>query len=102
MRGHFTLYNFFDGRAFQPDFVLFLQERNGETITYQLFIEPKGQHLEEQDRWKENFLKEISGNVQLLAENNRYRVFGVGCFYNRVRENEFRDTLNGIIEEIHR
>lgn len=99
---HFSLFNFFDGRTFQPDFVLFLGKKNGESETYQLFIEPKGGHLVKQDQWKEDFLKEIStiGSVQVLTENYKYRIHGVGCFYNMERENEFRDTLNGIIEEI--
>lgn len=99
---HFSIYNFFDGRTFQPDFVLFLYKKNGESKTYQLFIEPKGQHLEVQDRWKEDFLKEIRtySDVQLLTENSEYRIFGVGRFYNMDWQNEFRDTLNEIIEEI--
>lgn len=98
---HFSIYNFFDGRTFQPDFVLFLQERNGDLKTYQLFIEPKGKHLVKQDQWKENFLNEFRtlGDVQLLIENNEYRIFGVGRFYNIEWENEFRDKLNGIIED---
>ena len=99
---HFSLFNFFDGRTFQPDFVLFLGKKNGESETYQLFIEPKGGHLVKQDQWKEDFLKEIPtiGSVQFLTEDYKYRIHGVGCFYNMERENEFRDTLNGIIEEI--
>ena len=55
---HFALYNFSDGRTFEPDFVLYLGVANGDRLTYQLFIEPKGEHLEDKDRWKENFLKE--------------------------------------------
>ncbi|HBO33719.1 MAG TPA: hypothetical protein DD636_03110 [Anaerolineaceae bacterium] len=43
--GHFAIYDFAQGRPFQPDFVLFLQEKSGELITYQLFIEPKGKFL---------------------------------------------------------
>ena len=39
---HFAIYNFEDGERFEPDFVLFLQEKNSdEKITYQIFIEPK-------------------------------------------------------------
>ena len=93
---HFAIYNFSDGRAFEPDFVLFLRETNGKSTTYQLFIEPKGQHLIEQDRWKEDFLKEICTecNSRLLTENNKYRVIGVGYFYNSERENRFRDKFN--------
>ena len=98
---HFAIYNFSDGRAFEPDFVLFLRETNGTSITYQLFIEPKGQHLIEQDRWKENFLKEICAECdsRLLTENSKYRVVGVGYFYNSERENRFRAKFDKILTD---
>ena len=69
---HFSLYNFFDGQVFQPDFVLFLGKENGETLSYQLFIEPKGEHIEDFDRWKEDFLKEINTErkSELIIETN--------------------------------
>ena len=58
-RKHFKIYNFKDGRGFEPDFVLFLREKEGKALTYQMFIEPKGKHLKEHDKWKEDFLKDI-------------------------------------------
>ena len=89
---HFAIYNFSDGRPFEPDFVLFMGTANGKSLTYQLFIEPKGEHLENKERWKENFLKEICGEYEykILAENRKYRVIGVPTFYNLKRENEFK------------
>ena len=33
------------GRAFEPDFVLFCKQKAGKELTYQVFIEPKGNHL---------------------------------------------------------
>ena len=95
--GHFAIYNFSDGQAFQPDFVLFLKEKDGQSIIYQLFIEPKGEFLADKDRWKENFLKEIKkefGNKLLkLGEESGYRLIGVP-FYNNEDENTFRETLD--------
>ena len=98
---HFALYNFADGRAFEPDFVLFLRKTNGRSITYQLFIEPKGQHLMRQDRWKEDFLKEICAECdsRILTEDSKYRVIGVGYFYNSERENRFRDRFERVLED---
>ena len=98
---HFSLYNFSDGRGFEPDFVLFLRETNGELLTYQLFIEPKGQHLMEQDRWKEDFLKEIRAKCdsQLLIENKKYSVVGVGAFYNEDHQDKFRTKFNKALED---
>lgn len=97
--GHFAIYNFSDGQAFQPDFVLFLRQKDGETLTYQLFIEPKGGHLTEKDRWKENFLKEIKqefGNRVLKLEESKYRLIGVP-FYNNEDENAFRQSLESAL-----
>ena len=92
---HFSLYNFFDGQAFQPDFVLFLGKENGETLSYQLFIEPKGEHIEDFDRWKEDFLKAIDTErkSELIIEDKHYRIIGLP-FYQEKNQNEFRETLD--------
>ena len=99
--GHFSIYNFSDGSPFQPDFVLFLREKNGESFSYQLFIEPKGEHLAAHDRWKEKFLKEIRAAYQskILTENGKYRVIGVPSFYHERYENQFKEDLNAALTE---
>lgn len=98
--GHFAIYSFFDGQAFQPDFVLFLHEKNGKSLTFQLFIEPKGGHLKDHDRWKESFLKEITeefGNKVLkLEDKSKYRLIGVP-FYNNEDENQFKESLSKVL-----
>lgn len=97
--GHFAIYNFSDGRAFQPDFVLFLREKDGKLLIYQLFIEPKGRHLKEHDRWKEAFLEEITnefGGKPLTFEDKKYRLIGVP-FYNNEDENQFRASLESVL-----
>ena len=100
--GHFKIYNFSDGQAFEPDFVLFLREKTGNLLTYQLFIEPKGKHLKEHDQWKATFLKEISeefadaDKVLTFGVNSKYRLIGLP-FYNIADENEFRDTLQSVL-----
>ncbi|MBU4353054.1 MAG: DEAD/DEAH box helicase family protein, partial [Nanoarchaeota archaeon] len=98
--GHFAIYNFYDGQAFQPDFVLFLREKSGELLTYQLFVEPKGKHLKEYDRWKEKFLKEITtefcNDVLKFGDKTKYRLLGVP-FYNNEDENQFRESLESVL-----
>jgi len=84
--GHFAIYNFSDGQAFQPDFVLYMKDKNGQSLTYQLFIEPKGAFLAEHDRWKEDFLKEIK------QEYKGNLLTGIP-FYTSDDENAFRETL---------
>ena len=92
---HFKIYNFDDGQAFEPDFVLFLREKDGNMLTYQMFIEPKGKHLKAHDQWKADFLKQVTDRFQektLVFEDKRYRLIGVP-FYNNEEENEFRNSL---------
>lgn len=95
----FAIYNFSDGRAFEPDFVLFLGKADGESVTYQLFIEPKGDQLRLPDKWKEDFLKEIDERYHrsTLAENSEYRIIGIP-FYTKIYENDFGAALNEALE----
>jgi type III restriction enzyme len=97
----FKIYNFSDGQAFEPDFVLFLKEKDGNLITYQLFIEPKGKHLKEHDEWKKEFLKEIADHFRekiiKFSEKDKYRIIGIP-FYNNEDENQFKESLFSSIE----
>jgi type III restriction enzyme len=87
------------GRAFEPDFVLFCKQQKGEELTYQVFIEPKGNHLKAHDKWKEEFLKEIRDEKKTLKiDSDKYLITGVP-FYNNENENEFKETLETILNE---
>ena len=97
---HFAIYNFADGRAFQPDFVLFLRRKSGELLSYQLFIEPKGKHLKEHNKWKEDFLKAITqefAGKTLKLDGKNYRLVGVP-FYNSEDENVFKVDLESALD----
>jgi type III restriction enzyme len=98
--GHLKIYNFSDGQAFEPDFVLFLRDKSGTLMTYQLFIEPKGKYLKEHDRWKEIFLKEITAEfgdkVLKFEDKSKYRLIGVP-FYNNEDENIFKASLESVL-----
>ncbi len=99
---HFSIYNFSDGQGFQPDFVLFLREKNGKALSYQLFIEPKGEFLKKHDEWKVEFLQETRAEYssRVLAEDKKHRIIGVPSFYNEDHENQFRDDLDNALEAI--
>ena len=76
----FKIYRFSDGRAIEPDFVLFLTEKKTKrSLSLQLFIEPKGQHLIKTDHWKEEFLKEIKDRFEILGlfETGKYWLVGL-------------------------
>lgn len=82
----FKIYNFEDGRAFAPDFVLFLRRRkDGEDYdNLQIFIEPKGTHLLANDQWKEDFLNQIQGADigQFCLKGEKFNIYGLP-FFNR-------------------
>jgi type III restriction enzyme len=42
------------GRAFEPDFILFCNQKKDKQLSYQVFIE-LGTHLMDCDRWKDDF-----------------------------------------------
>lgn len=87
------------GRAFEPDFVLFCKQKAGKELTYQVFIEPKGNHLKAHDKWKEDFLKEIREDKKTIEiDSDNYLITGVP-FYNNENENEFKETLENTLNE---
>ncbi len=103
----FKIYNFSDGQAFSPDFVLFLREiKSQKENFYQIFIEPKGdQFLDSEDTfnnskegWKEKFLLEIENrySVDIKIENEDFRLIGLP-FYNEGNmelRDDFESTFN--------
>ena len=81
------------GRAFEPDFLLFCKQREGEQMTFQVFIEPKGEHLKAHDKWKEDFLKEIRTKQKTIKIHTDTYLITAVPFYNYNNENEFKKTL---------
>lgn len=87
----FKLNNFANGEGFMPDFILLLKDKQksssngvGGFLHYQIFIEPKGEHLVETDRWKEEFLEAITaeyGKDKILQKDTpHYRLIGLPFF----------------------
>lgn len=87
------LYSFDGGERFEPDYVLFLQKDNEDGFEQmQVFIEPKGTHLVESDKWKEDFLLQLKGNaipVKTFVDDNKYHIWGFHFFNRDVRGMEF-------------
>lgn len=86
-------------RGFMPDFLLYMKN---EAYTYQVFLEPKGDHLLLKDQWKEEFLQSLSTreDVEVLSENEQVRLIGLK-FYTSDAERkaafreEFQNKLIG-------
>lgn len=87
------------GRAFEPDFLLFCKQRDGEQMTFQVFIEPKGEHLKGYDKWKEDFLNEIRTDQKTIKIHTDTYLITAVPFYNYNNENEFKTTLENTLNE---
>ncbi len=93
----FKIYRFSDGKAIEPDFALFLTEKKtGKPLSFQLFIEPKGQHLIKHDEWKEGFLKEIEDNFEIihLFDADNYRIIGLPFYNEMTTKQECKKVFN--------
>lgn len=79
--GSFKIYEFGKpGRAFEPDYVLFANDKRNASVSWQIFIEPKGNHLIEHDAWKQKFLLNIRQEAKIIGENSDTRIIGVPFF----------------------
>jgi type III restriction enzyme len=87
------------GKAFEPDFLLFCKQREGEQMTFQVFIEPKGEHLKGHDKWKEDFLKEIRTEKKTIKIHTDTYLITAVPFYNYNNENDFKTTLESTLNE---
>ncbi len=87
------------GRAFEPDFLLFCKQRDGDQLTFQVFIEPKGNGFIAKDKWKEDFLEEIRTKKKTIEiHTDKYLITAVP-FYNYANENEFKETFDKVLNE---
>lgn len=102
----YKIYDFEQGRGFEPDFLLFLKGGSGN-LYYQVFIEPKGSQFvdkmgrfkEAKEGWKEGFLEMITEKYAddkiLKVENKEYKLIGLPL-YNHKSSKEFKDTFDKI------
>jgi len=113
----YKIFDFEQGRGFQPDFILFLKTKNKKKVGvaetelyYQIFIEPKGNEYIGEDNtfktgkegWKEKFLEEISEKYGfekvIKAENPNYRLIGIP-FFNKDHNTNFKKEYELIVKE---
>lgn len=95
------IYSFEGGERFEPDYLLFLHSTKNEGYEQlQVFIEPKGTHLVETDKWKEDFLLEIEGTAvprKVYVDDNDYKIWGFHFFNQDIRATEFTDDFAKLI-----
>ncbi|MGX9358505.1 DEAD/DEAH box helicase family protein [Mycoplasma sp. 128] len=99
-----AIYSFEAGERFEPDFLLFVRkkEATGGSLAYQGYVEPKGSHLVEQEKWKEDFLLKIKDDHSVIGTfADRYKIIGLP-FFNQKREikEKFAKDVNELISEL--
>ena len=91
-----AIYSFEAGERFEPDFLLFVRKlRSGGSLTYQGYVEPKGNQLLENDAWKEAFSMQIEKEHSvkgLFADD--YKIIGFPFFNNDNRMEEFEKAID--------
>lgn len=93
-----TIYAFDDGHAFEPDYLLLANDKKTGNVSYQIFIEPKGGQLLESDKWKQDFLLQITEKkiANVLAENSEVRIIGLPFYNENASRAEFIDALKDL------
>jgi type III restriction enzyme len=98
----FQIFDFDEGRPFEPDFVLLLKRSGTKFTIYQIFIEPKGEIFAKAEPWKEEFLVQIQKRAKIQEdliikmENKDFRLIGLP-FYSEGLEKKFEDELRNIL-----
>lgn len=91
-----AIYSFEAGERFEPDFLLFVRKpKNEGSLTYQGYVEPKGNQLLDNDAWKEVFSMQIEKEhsvTGLFADD--YKIIGFPFFNNDNRMDEFEKAID--------
>ena len=95
-----------DGRAFEPDFLMFANDKKTGNVSWQIFIEPKGGQFFDSDNtfenskegWKQKFLLQISerDEARTLVDDDRYRIIGLPFYNHTVSEELVKEELRGL------
>lgn len=97
-----AIYSFEAGERFEPDFLLFVRKQRSEgNLTYQGYVEPKGNQLLDNDAWKEAFSMQIENEHSvkgLFADD--YKIIGFPFFNNDDRMEEFEKAINIWMETV--
>lgn len=99
-RGAVKLYNFTNGKATEPDFLLFANSKGKGVTSWQIFIEPKGGHLIAGDKWKEDLYKEITRrnglSRRILCDDPNFQIIGMPFYNEASTRTEFEEELKAL------
>ena len=92
------LYSFDGGERFEPDYILYLCKNRVDSVEQLIvFVEPKGTHLIDTDKWKEDFLLELKEKAiptVTFVDDNKYKIWGFHFFNTECRSIEFASDMN--------
>ena len=100
------IYSFDKGQVFEPDFLMFANDKEMGNISWQIFIEPKGSQFldaentfdNSKEGWKQKFLRQITARdeARTLIDDDRYRIVGLPFFNDSVTKEEFKSELRNL------
>ena len=100
------IYNFEDGKAFEPDFIMFANDKKTGNTSWQIFIEPKGGQFIDgeggfdkgKEGWKQQFLNEITkrSEAKTLVDDERYRIIGLPFYNDKLTKKDVEEKLRGL------
>ena len=96
-----ALYSFDKGERFEPDYLLFIKNKNNDNKSeeYQIYAEPKGEQLLLKDKWKEGFLLEIEEKQKTMKNN--HKIIGLPFFNGKgTKLKEFSEVINKFLDKI--
>lgn len=95
------IYSFENGERFEPDYLLILIDKNKiESKQFQIFIEPKGNQLLQEDKWKEDLLLSLKQNaipITKFVDDNEYFIWGLPFFNKDNKMIEFKESLENLL-----
>ena len=98
-----AIYSFNSGDRFEPDFLLFVTKKDSEdTITHQVYAEPKGSNLLLEDKWKEEFMEQLVEDAitnPLFDYGNNYKIIGLPFYNEEYKKSEFEEAINVWLNE---
>ena len=100
------LFSFDTGQGYEPDYLMFANDKVSGNISFQIFIEPKGSQFLDKDGkfangkegWKEQFLNEITQNdkAKTLIDNDQFKIVGLPFFNEKITKNTFIKELKNL------
>ena len=105
-----AIYSLDDGSPFEPDYVLILNkelkepnDKGKDNLYICMFIEPKGEHLLQNDDWKNTFLLQLKNKgipVVKFRDDNEYVIWGSPLYNETATKEKFKEYFDELIESV--